>query len=200
MKSPFDEARYKALLNGLEVTEIKLSEMLLDNEEFRYDSDFFQKTYLQSYKRLKELNSDYLDNLSAEIKSFGAYSLTNQVSYLESGVPFIRCVNIKNGAIDFSNVLFINREAHKLLWKSEVKPGMVLLTMSGSIGSCAVAMDTWEYPMNSNQDVAKISLQKGVNPYFVSAFLNTKYGQQQINRFSVGSVQQHIFLWQLKKK
>ncbi len=86
-----------------------------------------------------------------------------------------------------------------MLWKSEVKPRTVLLTMSGSAGNVAFAHDNWEYPINSNQDIAKISCSENINPYYLYSFLITDYGFNQIQRQLVGSVQQHIFLWQIEK-
>ena len=41
---PFDEAKYKALLDGLEAVELKLSEVLEDNETLRIDSEYFKKS------------------------------------------------------------------------------------------------------------------------------------------------------------
>lgn len=85
-----------------------------------------------------------------------------------------------------------------LLSKSEVRPGEILLNMSGSVGNSAVASEYWEYPINSNQDIAKIVPNKDTSPYYLSAFLNSKYGRFQTQRLPVGSIQQHIFLWQIE--
>ena len=75
---------------------------------------------------------------------------------------------------------------------------MVLLSMSGSVGSVTVALDSWNYPINSNQDIAKI-IPSSVNPFYLAAFLSSSFGRTQINRLPVGSVQQHIFLWMIER-
>ena len=75
---------------------------------------------------------------------------------------------------------------------------MILLSMSGSVGSVAVALDSWNYPINSNQDIAKI-IPSSVNPFYLAAFLSSSFGRTQINRLPVGSVQQHIFLWMIER-
>ncbi|MBU3967284.1 MAG: restriction endonuclease subunit S, partial [Euryarchaeota archaeon] len=38
-----------------------------------------------------------------------------------------------------------------------------------------------------------------LNPYYFSIFLQSDYGKKQILRLPIGSVQQHIFLWQLER-
>ena len=197
--TPFDAVKYQRLMDGLESTEMSFCAVKADNYSLRLDSDFFKRTYLTSDAVVKKKTGSILSDKVESIKSFGAYSLCNYVTYLEEGIPFLRCVNIKNSQVDFANTIYIDEKSNDLLWKSEVKPRTVLLTMSGSAGNVAFAHDNWEYPINSNQDIAKISCSENINPYYLYSFLITDYGFNQIQRQLVGSVQQHIFLWQIEK-
>ncbi len=170
-----------------------------ESVSLRLDAEFYRPIFLETERQLKTKTWDYLENLTESLKSFGAYSLCNHVEYKERGIPFIRCKDIKNGLIDFSDVLYIDSVANQLLWKSEVKPKTVLLTMSGTVGNPAIATENLDYPINSNQDIAKIITNKRLNPYYLAIFLQSIQGNRQINRLPIGSVQQHIFLWQLEK-
>lgn len=100
--------------------------------------------------------------------------------------------------MNFDNVLYIDGQSNNLLWKSEIKPKMVLVTMSGTIGNATVALEHWKYPMNSNQDIAKIETSN-VNPFFLATFLNTSYGFLQMTRIQAGAIQQHLYLSQIEK-
>ena len=171
----------------------------LEPISLRLDAEYYRPIFLDNEEQIKSKTWDYLANFSTSIKSFGAYSLCNQVEYTDKGIPFLRCKDIKNGLIDFSDVLFIDEDANQLLWKSEVKPKTVLFTMSGTVGNSAIATEDFEYPINSNQDIAKIITNEKLNPYYLSIFLQSKYGEMQIVRLPIGSVQQHIFLWQLER-
>ena len=197
MNSPFDDAKYQALLNGLTISEVRFSGLEIISN--RLDAEHYEHQYLLAEQKLLTANGKPLEILTKDIKSFGAYSLCNQIEYQESGIPFLRCQNIKDGLVDFADVLFINQDANKILWKSEVKPGMVLLTMSGTVGNAAAAMEHWEYPINSNQDVAKITTNERIDSFYLTVFLNSHFGKLQMSRLPIGSVQQHIFLWQLAK-
>lgn len=106
---------------------------------------------------------------------------------------------MKNGRIDFSEMIYIDESANKLLWKSRVKPETVLLSMSGTIGDVAIASPSLSYPLNSNQDIAKIHTQGKINPYYLYSFLRSKYGQNYLKREARGSVQQHVFLSQMEQ-
>lgn len=197
--SPFDKTRYERLLEGLEASEVLLSYARANNDVFRVDSNYFQKNYLRGEDVIRKKGSVRLCELGASIKSFGAYSLNNEVDYLDSGIPFIRGVNMKRGRVSFSDMLYISPKANALLWKSEVKEQMVLLSMSGTIGDVAIATKSWPYPVNSNQDIAKIDTNGAVNPFVLYSYLLSQYGQDFLHREARGSVQQHVFLSQIEQ-
>ncbi len=172
---------------------------LLENESIRLDPEFYKPEFLQNQLKIRRNKWDFLGNLSDSIKSFGAYALCNEVKYQLTGIPFLRCKDIQEGMVELSDVLYIDKKANSLLEKSEVKPKTVLFTMSGSVGNSAIATGDLNYPINSNQDIAKISTNANLNPFYLTVFLNSYHGRVQIQRLPVGSIQQHIFLWQLNK-
>lgn len=185
-------------MKGLEVSEIQYSYVKNQSDIFRLDSYYYSKEFLSDENIIALFANKSLKELNAGLLSFGAYSLNNFVEYKRDGIPFIRGVNMKNGFLDFSDTIYIDENAHKLLWKSEVKPNTILLSMSGTIGDVAIAIPEYKYPMNSNQDIAKISLNGGLNSYYLYAFLLSKYGQNYLKREARGSVQQHVFLSQIE--
>ncbi|MYE54574.1 MAG: hypothetical protein F4X34_05185 [Chloroflexi bacterium] len=171
----------------------------LESLSTRLDAEHYRPIFIETENALKQNEWDYLENLTKSIMSFGAYALNNQIEYRESGIPFLRATDIKEGYIDFSNALRIDSAANELLWKSEIKPETVLLTMSGTVGNSSVTQEGMNYPINSSQDVAKIITTSQLNPYYLSVFLQSHYGRIQTSRLPIGSVQQHIFLWQINK-
>ena len=185
-------------MDGLECSEVAFSYVQKSNDIFRFDSSFFQKKYLLHEEKLLSFPHTTVGKIGAEVKSFGAYSLNNEVEYVPNGVPFLRCLNIKDGFINHANLLFITPEAHKLLWKSEVLPDTFLMTMSGTIGNVAIADDSLKYPVNSNQDIAKIQFNSKYSNCVALGFFMSHYGLYQIEREARGSVQQHVFLSQIE--
>lgn len=186
-------------MDGLECNEILLSYVKQTSSVFRIDSFFYKKEFLKDEYLLSAVPHSFLRDISSPLRSFGAYSLNNDVVYQETGIPFIRGVNMKNGVICFENVLYISDYAHRLLWKSAVFPENILLSMSGSVGEVGIALPTWRYPINSNQDIAKIAVNPHVvSPYYVYVFMRSKFGQNFLIREARGSVQQHVFLSQIE--
>ena len=111
-------------------------------------------------------------------------------------MPYLNVQDIKDGYINFVGTKFIDEKVNKILKKSQVREGQVIMTMAGTIGSVAVAHNIPKQ-VNSNQATAKITLKENFSPYFVSAFFNSYYGKNQIMREIVSSVQPNIFLFQI---
>lgn len=164
---------------------------------YRLDAEYYQPEYLEVAGKVKSLPHETLEDISESIVSFGAYALTNFIEWQDDGIPFIVAENIKEGFISYEGVRYISDKTDEILKKSRIQEEQVLLSMSGSVGNAAVA---YKIPpkLNSNQDIVKIKLKGEFSPYSLAAFLNSKYGRMQVLRLPVGSVQQHIFIWQTK--
>jgi len=191
----FNEKRYLELLESLEVSEVRLSEML---DAGRMDAEYYKKEYINDKNLILRLPNDKLKNLTKSILSFGAYSLNNFVEYQDSGVPFIRVANMKGGRIDFSDMRYITENTHQLLWKSAVEPETVLVCMAGSIGEIAITSKKLKYPINSNQNIAKIRTNKKLNPYYLYVFLLGRFGENYLKKEERGSVQQQFSIGQIE--
>ena len=164
----------------------------------RLDAEYYQPEYLNLEKRFDSLKTKVIDEISESVISFGAYSLTSYIEWQKSGVPYINVGDIHNGYINLDNVKYISEKVNEILKKSQVKNGQVLLTMAGTIGNAAVAHNFLKIA-NANQAIAKIKLLSNFSPYYLTAFLNSKYGLLQTQRQIVSSVQSNIFLGTIKQ-
>src|SRR3989344_670928 len=163
----------------------------------RLDAEYYQPEYLDLEKKLNAVKTKTLEEVSKSVVSFGAYSLTSFIEWQDSGVPYVNVGDVHDGYIDTSNIKHISEKVDEILKKSRVNNGQVLLTMAGTIGNAAVAHNL-SHHMNANQAIAKIT-PAGVSPYYLAAFLNSKYGKLQTLREIVSSVQANIFLGPIKK-
>jgi type I restriction enzyme S subunit len=96
--------------------------------------------------------------LKGKLRDFGSFSSTREITFLESGIPFIKSEAIKNGWIDFKNISYISKDVHNLLDKSFVNPETILFTKIGSqLGKAAVYKGELGIA-NSNAATAKIDV------------------------------------------
>jgi len=178
------------LLEGLEAVEIPLSTCkgIID---FRIDANTYKKEYLASDQLLRKKKTHSVGDISNSIQNFGAYSLCNFINFKNEGIPFLMTKNIRENFIDWNIEKFVDQASHDMLRKSHCHRGQVLVTMAGEyLGRVAVYNSDEE--ASSNQAIAKVSLKKGQSPYTVSTFLNSKFGQHQIQRFKTITGQPNI--------
>lgn len=170
--------------------EIKLSDckQVID---FRIDANTYKKAYLATEKQLKTKTYQNIEQLSTSVQNFGAYSLCNFINFVENGVPFLMSENVRHNYIDWNIQKFIDIYSHEMLYKSHCRKGNILITMAGEyLGR--VAVYNKDFISSSNQAIAKVSLRKNYNPYVISTFLNSKFGQNQIHRLKTITGQPNI--------
>jgi type I restriction enzyme S subunit len=105
--------------------------------------------------------------------------------YLDEGIRFIRSQNVLFGEFDFDDIAFISESINERMKSSQVQMNDVLLNITGaSIGRSSVY--SYEEQANVNQHVCIIRCKKDLDPDFLSEFLNSSYGQNQIQVLQAG--------------
>ena len=77
-----------------------------------------------------------------------------------SGVPFFRSECVTDNGFNPKGMNFIHADAHRQMNRSEVKPGDLLMTITGNIGRVARAPINFS-TANINQHIARIRIQEG---------------------------------------
>ena len=184
-----------------EIEDKKIFEVEPEDLEDRLDPRYYNPKYIVIPEELKKClhRIKILKEISEEIVS-GATPKAKGDAYTtsENGIPFIRIVDIKNGTIDLSNVLYIKREVHEgMLRRTQLTPNDVLLSMAGTIGVAIVVPENLEEG-NINQALARIVLKKGINPHYLAIFLNSEAGRLQTERLCRPVVQANINLAEIR--
>lgn len=181
------------MLEGLEVSVLNFSEVKNENKYLRIDDDYFSHAYLKIEKLLKRVKNQKLISVSKLITDFGAFSQMNFVEYLDKGIPFLRNQDIKENIIDFNQVVYVSNNVYEKL-SLKLDENDILIPRAGTLGNAAVILKEY-LPLTANQNLAQIKPNTNIiNPFYLSTFLCSKYGNFQINRSSTGNVQQWLNL------
>lgn len=177
-------------MDGLECSEIKFGvcKQILD---FRIDASTYKKEHLLAEAQLRKLSSVQIGNVISSIQNFGAYSLCNYINFTAQGVPFLMTQNVKDNYIDWRDIRYIDKKSHTMLHKSHCHEGQVLITMAGAYLGKSAVYDK-EFVCSSNQAIAKLTVKSDISPYYVASYINSRYGQSQINRFKTITGQPNI--------
>ena len=159
---------------------VNFSEVNL-HRDTRLDATHYHPWHLENLNKIKEKSlplSEYITHISGGATPLGAV-------YPDEGIPFLRVQNIMPNYISASGIKFLSSSQNQEIVRSQLKKDDVLLTITGvSYGKSAVVTDEF-VGANINQHSVKMTV-KNVAPYFLSTFLNCKYGYSQSTRHVVG--------------
>lgn len=135
-----------------------------------------------------------LESISDEVTVGYVGSMASE--YVESGIPFLRSLNIEPFGINQNDLKFISLEFHKRIRKSSLRPGDVAIVRTGKPGTCAVIPD-WLADANCS-DLVIVRCGKKIRPHFLCYWINS-VASHHIDSHLVGAVQQHFNVGAAKK-
>lgn len=189
-------------MEGLEITIFSFRQIFIDNEEFRIDSEYYKKEYLNLYLKIE--SHPILSNLvyMSDLSTNGSFKAVSDIIHdgNEKTVPFIRSGNTGNLFINKSELEFISPQAHKKLTKSTTLLHDIIMARKGKIGGASIVTEE-EVDFNCNENVIKLTLlePKKIDPWYFGIFFNSQYGLKQIERLATGNVQPWVSIFQIKK-
>lgn len=170
--------------------------MLIENESFRFDSEYFKKEYLESIKTLKSKRFLVLEQ-DAVIK--GGKRLPLDQSFSDNGVPYIRAEDNKYLFVAHDTAPKISEKLSQTLAAYQIKFNDILITIVGnSIGDIGIVKFELK-KCNLTENCAKVTKLKSLNPHYLLIFLNSTFGILQIKRESVGTAQPKLALERIRK-
>ena len=119
--------------------------------------------------------------------------------YLDEGIPLFRSQNVTNDGFLMDDIAFISEEVDESMKGTRVKPGDVLLNITGaSIGRCFYTSDDFERG-NVNQHVCIIRPKKNkVMSRYLYYCIISDMGQQQIDLTQTGANREGLAVEDIK--
>jgi type I restriction enzyme S subunit len=119
------------------------------------------------------------------------------LAFSDQGVPFLRVGNISGGNVNYlADTLFIDEQADKVLKRSRILPGDVLLSIAGTIGRSGV-VPACAPAMNCNQAVAIIRTRDSIERQYLRHWLESQQAQAQMAGATVTGTIQNLSLTQV---
>ncbi|MEO1768016.1 hypothetical protein [Thiobacter aerophilum] len=193
--SPFDKARYERLLEGLEVTEVLLSEVAHDNEVLRCDAEYFGRQVTEVMRRLQSMKAVLLGQMA--VITDGIHTA---LPFVDGGeIKVLSAKHPKDNYIDSGPFETISTDFHNKNPRTALRPLDVLISTVGTIGNAAVVTPDI-LPANSDRHIGIIRVKRdGPPPFFLSTFLVCRYGRSQSVRETTGNVQPNLFISKIRR-
>jgi type I restriction enzyme S subunit len=139
----------------------------------RVDSQYYKTNYVENEYKIKQIDYKRL----VDIFDKGDYGiLPDSQDYNDEGILLIRGTNLRNLTVDDKDIIRVPQEY--LVSKARVYPRDILLLVKGATidaeWSASIVPDITE-DMIFNGSIFRIRLKTEYNPYFIVAFMSTKY-------------------------
>lgn len=165
--------------------------------EANLDNNYYLPKYLET--------REHLWNSGLEIKTLS--TLVNNEGFVTGSTPdykekeikdgavLLKTVNIERNELNTSKLFYISKENHGKLKKSQLNKGDLVITVIGATDEVigrAIVYDGRFKNANITQSLAKFRVREQFDEYFVSTFLNSKYGHNLILQMSSSSTRRYV--------
>ena len=170
------------------------------------ESNFVAKRYLKKFvdnvEKIKKSKYQIVDFGNIITSVHNGANIEDSSIYVEKneGIPYILVKSITKEGINFENLKYIKKSltSNRDVIKNKVDENTIVMTRAGNSGIAS------NIPPDLVGGVASgflinIKIKKDVNPYYIVSFLNSEYGQMQLERISSGSILKSIRSSDLKK-
>lgn len=185
------------MLSGLEVTEIKFSDIDLGD---RFDPEYFSKLNLSIEKALIHKNARKLSSFG-ELVASAFYPAATHL-YEKGEIPFIRCVDCVNYPVisNMQDDIFEKIPLDFIQENSSVKTLVKNEIVITKVGSPCFASIIYEHDFVAlSRTVLGISNIHNINPFYLLVFLRSKYGFNQLLREREQTIQFQLTLERVRK-
>lgn len=146
----------------------------------RLDAEYYQPEFLEMDKKIKKFKNFLLKDIM-EIFSSGKNLLQDE--HLKDGVRFIRTQNVRPVIIDKGGLSCLSK--NECRYPKLTEGDLLFVRVGEGVGNSSVV--TPEFKGNTFSDNVIRAKIKKLNPYFVSIFLNSKFGFLYWDRVSKGT-------------
>ncbi|MBA7517769.1 hypothetical protein ES705_09823 [subsurface metagenome] len=149
----------------------------------RFDAGRYRTSFLKLEKDLKKMTIiRKLGYLLVEPVRTGYTPRDRDIYQDDTRIHFLKTDNLREGVINFENSDFL--PARSISESDYLKFKNVTVTISGAhydvIGRAAIFLDYYP-PSVTNQNIAVIKTDENLlNPFYLTIFLNSKYGKEQL--------------------
>lgn len=172
------------MLEGLEVSEINLKDILLDNENKRIDSEYFRKQFLTFFKNvpnLRPLGSLVTDGYRVVYENT---KVVDKEEAIKNNFPiFLQATDIETPFIKTKNLFYVSNSDWERYHKGRIKRGEILIEVKGKIDKVAIVPDDFPEKTLVTGSLFKLSVNNKISKNVLLTYLISKYGSAFKDRY-----------------
>lgn len=173
--------------------------------EDRLDCEYYNPNYLSITETLQNLRAS---GKCSRVEPLGRVAIVTAMlgferetfEYSEKGVPYLRVHNVEPFHLNLAKVVYIPKDVHERLERSNVKPNDIIMTITGTVGVASVIPEGYD-ELNVSQEIIRIRIppESDVLPYYLATYLNLKSTKSLLERLASGSTRPRTLIRNARK-
>lgn len=178
-------------MEGLEISEVKLSQVLASAETKRLDPEYFQIQHLKDARLVADLPDRFTDFRGINLRVDASAFYPSIEDHYDTGLlPFLRVGDV-DSVIDFDKCIRIPRElCDKFPTLALVQPGDIVLTKGGSVARIGLVRQ--ESAASRDLIFLNSSSLPETDRIFIYLYLQTNFFNRMLLRSSSQTAQPHL--------
>lgn len=157
---------------------------MYDNENKRFDSEYFKKQFINFFKEVPDLNP--LGSFVSE--GYRVVYENTKIIEKEEAVAnnypyFLQATDLNTPFIKQDNLFYVNNEQWERYPKGRIKAGEILIEVKGKIDKVAIVPDDFPKRTLVTGSLFKLSVNKKISKHVLLSYLISKYGSAFKDRF-----------------
>ena len=201
MSSPFNEEKYKQLLEGLEISEVSYKQVIDENDWHRFDPEYYRKQATRIINAIKKKKyctiGECFDVSKLAGFEFTEYFTSENMQSIDCYIA-LTSKNIQNERLDLSDYITIDKSVADLnLSRSKIFDNDVILSYTGEYRRALTLQENRSFQLGPN--ICRLR-PKGqiINPFYLSTFLNSKIGQIILDKEKTLSAQPTVAMSRIR--
>jgi restriction endonuclease S subunit len=180
-------------LEGLEVSEVMLSDVLTDNENKRIDSEYFKKYFLNFFNNVPNLRP-----LSYFVKDgYRVVYESTQIVELDEGKMnnypyFLQATDLETPFIKTDDLFYVHEADWERYPKGRIKHGEILVEVKGNIEKVSIVPDGFPEKTLVSGSLFKLTINNNISKHVLLCYLISKYGVAFKNRYKTNLLISYI--------
>lgn len=181
------------MLEGLEISEVMLSEVLKDNDTNRIDSEYFKKDFFNFFKNISNLEP------LANFVEDGYRVVYENTEIVDSDLGqrmnlpyFLQATDLETPFIRTDNLFYVNESEWNRYPKGRIKRGELLIEVKGKLEKVSIVPDDFPEKTLVSGSLFKLTVNERINKHVLLCYLICKYGVAFKDRYKTNLLISYI--------
>jgi restriction endonuclease S subunit len=180
-------------LEGLEVSEINLQEVLLDNENWRIDSEYFKKQFLNFFKNVPNLKPlEYFVKDGYRVVYENTQIIDKEEGTANNYSYFLQATDLDTPFIKTDNLFYVKEEDWKRYPKGRISSGELLIEVKGKVEKVAIVPNDFPEKTLVSGSLFKLTVNENMSKHVLLCYLTSKYGTAFKDRYKTNLLISYI--------